>query len=146
MVWNTNILKTKKGKIKLNNKNLTCKNSGIYAGQCIQCDEVYVGQTKTSFHSRWNGHRFKWNQLQLTGLDSKNKGDDQALYAHYRKYHLAEIENGLELAEAYRVIFLENPLLANLDCAESFWIGKIPATINIQKTFLPTIKSTFKKQ
>ena len=81
-----------------------------------------------------------------SGLDSKNKGDDQALYAHYRKYHVAEIENGLELAEAYRVIFLENPLLANLDCAESFWIGKIPATINIQKTFLPTINSTFKKQ
>ena len=144
MVRTSNKLETKKGIIKLNNKNLTCRSFGIYAGQCIICSEVYVGQTKTSFRTRWNGHRFKWNQLQLTGLNDQSRNDDQALYAHYRKYHLANVENGLELSQAFRVIFVEQPLLANLDCAESFWIGKVPATINVQKTFLPPIKSSYR--
>lgn len=142
MVMDTNELITKKRKFILRNDNLNCRSFGIYAGQCKLCKEVYVGQTMNSFNTRWNQHRYKWNQLQVSGLDQLNKSDDQALYAHYKKHHLAETRNNLELSEAFGVIFLEKPSVNNLDVAENFWIGRTSASINIQRTFLPKYKST----
>ena len=145
MVMDTNELIASQRKFILRNNNLNCRSFGIYAGQCVICNEVYVGQTKNSFNVRWNQHRCKWNQLKVSGLDQLNKSDDQALYAHYKKHHLAVTSADLELSQAFKVIFLEKPSLHNLDVAENFWIGAIPATLNIQRTFLPKYKSTIKK-
>ena len=44
------------------------------------------------------------------------------------------------IAEAYDVIFLEPPPMNKLDVAEDFWMAKAGSTINIKRTFLPSIK------
>ena len=36
---------------------LNCKDCGIYAACCKNCDNYYVGQTMTSFSQRWTKHR-----------------------------------------------------------------------------------------
>ena len=61
MIEETNFLKTKNGK-KINiNKNLDCSDYGIYAAKCVQCNELYIEQTVTSFSKRWTQHRKMWN-------------------------------------------------------------------------------------
>ena len=69
-------------------------------------------------------------------------GDEKALILHYMKCHrdLLNENKSFTIAEAYNVIFLEQPPMNKLDVAEDFWIAKAGATINIKRTFLPTIK------
>ena len=65
--------------------------------------------------------------------------DDSALFAHYVKAHNVGL-NTLALSDAYRVTFLDNPMVAFLDVAETFWINKLKAKINIMKTFDSIVK------
>jgi hypothetical protein len=135
------IIDLRQNKIIYINNGLNCKDFGIYAGQCLKCDEIYVGQTKNQFSKRWNSHRLMWRKHRGDKTIDEASSDDQALAVHYKKYHPEVDLQGLELWNAYRVIFLERPSLENLDLAETMWIGRLKAKINITKTFLPTHKS-----
>ena len=142
MVWEEQKFQNSDGKFFKSRHHLNCKDFGIYAGQCVICGEFYVGQTKNTFATRWNSHRSMWNRLLRTGINPTEKlKDDQALFHHYATHHKTKLEKQLNLANAFRVIFLERPFLDNLDIAENFWISKLHAKINIMKTFLPTYKS-----
>ena len=142
MVKETDEIKTKDGKsIKLK-QSLNCSDYGIYAGICKICGEIYVGQTATKFNIRWTGHRTLWNETMRTGKEIKKEErltDEKALSIHYLKYH-KNINSHITLADAFEIVFLEKPAVHRLDVAEDFWISKMNATINIRKTFLPTIK------
>ena len=143
MVWECHKFHNSDGKSFTSKHHLNCKDFGIYAGQCIICKEFYVGQTKNSFATRWNSHRTVWNRLIQIGIKPTDKiKDDHALFRHYQSRHSNILDKKPTLAEAFRVIFLERPILEHLDVAENFWISKLQATINIIKTFLPTFKST----
>ena len=147
MIIKTNELKTKEGRTFKLKQRLTCKDYGIYVAQCKVCNETYVGQTATSFSTRWNGHRSTWKRLKLScNKEKKNKivkdncneketkpiSDEQALFEHYQKNHENEIKKmTMELPNAYNVIFVEKPSKYNLDTAEKFWIAKLKSKINI---------------
>ena len=130
MVEKTNLIKIKHGKsIKLK-KQLTCKNSGVYAAKCSECDEYYVGQTITSFSQRWNSHRFCWKST-----TTSETNDRAALKLHYAHKHP---KSKKDFKNAYSVVFVDTAANhADLDFLESRWIGCLQANININKTILP---------
>ena len=66
-------------------------------------------------------------------------GDEAALYLHYVKCH-PDATNNLALSGAYRVFFLENPLMEFLDVSETFWVSKLRAKINKIRTFDSIVK------
>ena len=142
MVRSENKFQTTSGKWIVLKQVLNCKDSGIYAGQCRICHELYIGQTMTSFNTRWNQHRDAWKKGKC-GTVKKKEGlsDDQALYSHFSKYH-PEALKGCKFSDAYSVIFIENPNKERLDIAESYWIQKTNAQINIMKTILPKVRIT----
>jgi hypothetical protein len=112
--------------------NLTCSDWGIYVATCRVCDHQYVGQTCTSFSTRWNGHRAMWKK----GTVEKN--DKAALRTHFYKKH--PLSGDFTLPQAYSVTFVDKPCKKNmLDILESQWIQKFKAKININRTVLPTI-------
>ena len=82
-----------------------------------------------------------WRKHRNSNTIDDASNDDQALVTHYKKYHQEINLQGLDLWQAYRVIFVQKPSVENLDLAESMWIGKINAKINISKTFLPIHKT-----
>ena len=91
MVWETKQVERSDG-IKINVKHhLNCKDSGVYAAQCLTCRELYVGQTINRFNTRWNGHRNVWKEMTMTNQNSfqdaedNNLNDKKALAAHYLK-------------------------------------------------------------
>ena len=142
MVSDAEEIQSEHGKIIKINRMLNCKNFGIYAGQCRLCDAIYVGQTKNEFRVRWNNHRATWRHLarsKMTTSKNDDLNDEKALFAHYAKHHPAEIQKR-DFAEMFWVHFLESPNFHQLDVAESFWISKLKASINVNKTFLPKIK------
>ena len=141
MVWETKKIKTKEGKHLALKHSLKCTDYGIYGAKCRKCGDFYVGQTVNKFSVRWNGHRQAWENMinKKVKLDPNNLKDEQALYLHYRRKH-QEVENGLKLWDAYKVVFLESPPKQDLDIAESYWIGKLDAGINLAKTCLPKIR------
>ena len=130
MVKKTSLIKLKNKKTIKLKKNLNCKNFGIYAAKCSECEEFYVGQTITSFSQRWCSHRHIWKS---TITDEVN--DRAALKLHYAKKHKTSKKN---LKEAFSVIFVGTTNnYSDLDFLESKWINKLEATININKTILP---------
>ena len=132
MVISTNTIKTPNNQIIRLKTSLTCKDWGIYVATCLICKHQYVGQTSTSFSSRWNGHRSTWNR---GVLDSTDKA---ALRVHYNKYH--QLTDDLALSGAYSVTFVAKPdNKTMLDLFESQWIQKLKATININRTILPKV-------
>ena len=143
MVMEKDKITTKFGeKIKLKNK-LSCKNYGIYGAQCKICKELYIGQTKNKFSTRWNTHRKKWNDLinsRSYNMDNNNKNrDEAALVHHYKKYHQKEVKK-LKIWDAFGVFFIEQPQYHSLNIRESFWISELCAKINIAKTIIPKFK------
>ena len=129
MVLITNTITSKTGKKYTLQKYLTCSDFGIYVATCNLCAEQYVGQTITTFAKRWTAHRKMWND---GGIDD---GDRTALLTHYRKAH-ADIN--ISLPEAFSVTFVDSPHNPNdIDLAESNWINRLQATININQTILP---------
>ena len=93
--------------IKLKNR-LNCKNYGIYGAECKLCNELYIGQTKNRFSTRWNSHRSKWKilcKLKLIDKQENNRNSDEAaLWCHYRKFHKNIILENLDLADAFGVL------------------------------------------
>ena len=129
MVNTTRTIKAKSGKTYTLRKSLTCADAGIYVAACRTCGEHYVGQTITSFSTRWNTHRKLWNE------GATNDGDRTALLTHYNTVHGG---SGAQLAEAFSVTFVEKALNpTGVDSSESNWINRLEATININKTALP---------
>ena len=134
MVIKKDKILTKFGNIvKLKNR-LNCKNYGIYGAECKLCNELYIGQTKNRFSTRWNSHRSKWKnlcKLKLIDKQENNRNSDEAaLWCHYRKFHKNIILENLDLADAFGVFFIEEPKLHVLDSRENFWISKLMASIN----------------
>ena len=139
MVLDQNEFRTKKGELVKLKQRLNCKDYGIYAGQCVVCKHLYVGQTVTSFNIRWNKHRDAWRKGIKGSVIKNSANDEQALYTHYSKFHQNKLKN-LKFWDAYQVIFIEKPSPENIDVAESYWINKLNAKINIIKSFLPRTK------
>lgn len=141
MVKEIKCLRTMAGKTFLLKQTLDCSNYGIYAAMCLQCNELYIGQTVNSFSKRWTQHRKIWNN-NATNQNQTNQSnkDENALFKHYLQYHTTLTKTNLQLHEAFTIIFLEQPKKADLDTTESFWIGTTNAKINIAKTCLPKIK------
>ena len=128
---------------------IDCRDGGIYVAKCRVCEEVYVGQTSNRFSCRWNGHRAVWKEMVAKGKigykHSVEYNDGCALFLHYAKSHEEALwkgknTSGMEISEAYEVIFVEKVTGRRLDTAESFWITKVNAKININKTYLPRVK------
>ena len=116
---------------------------------CKICKHLYIGQPSTRFSSRWNGHRATRKKMmeRRSGKEEKiEQNDGCALFLHYLKRNREEIQkggnssNGLELSDAFEVIFVERVSGTSLNTAESFWLTNLKGTININKTFLPKIK------
>ena len=146
MVLETKKIKTKSGRKISLKQNLNCRHYGIYAAKCKQCGDLYVGQTINKFSQRWNGHRKIWKELlaKQNETEKRNKKieiqkDEQSLYVHYSQKHHDKVKD-LQLHQAYDVIFIESPSKEKLDLAESYWIGKLEAGINISRTCLPKIR------
>ena len=141
MVLDTDSIKTKYGKSLKIKQSLSCKNYGIYAGKCKICNELYIGQTATKFCIIWTGHQSVWKETIRSGGEIE-QGDEKALILHYMKCHkdMLNTKGNFTIAEAYDVIFLEEPPMNKLDVAEDFWMAKTGSTINIKRTFLPRVK------
>ena len=143
MVEETDKIKGKGKQIVKLRQDLDCKDYGIYAAKCVMCEKLYVGQTVTSFNKRWNQHRKLWKETRekrtkMENIEEDTKSDENALHNHYFINHQEYIKK--ELSECFKIIFLEKPRKEQLDVCEDFWIGKLGASINVNKTFLPTIK------
>ena len=130
MIKKTNYIKLKTGKIIKLKNNLNCKNFGIYAAQCNECGEYYVGQTITSFSKRWSSHRHNWKNMVTNEIN-----DRAALKLHYTKKH--PTSNKVS-KKSFSITFIDTTKNhSELDFLESKWINKLQATININKTILP---------
>lgn len=139
MVAPTNTIRTPKGQEFKLRQNLCCKDNGIYVATCSICSHQYVGQTKNKFSTRWNSHRHFWNKhISIKKLDTSK--DDSALLSHFNKNHSNYISEKPSLSNCFKVTFVEKPSTDRLDTAESFWISKLEASINLQNTFMPKIK------
>ena len=119
-------------------RQLNCRNHGIYASFCMHCPAVYVGQTTTPFKDRWSNHRTIWNDKQ-THMDENN--DKAALLKHYSKCHGDKIN--CDLTSAWKVAFLEEPDGKLMDAKEAHWRDRLECKnnfINIQSMVLPRVK------
>ena len=125
-------IKTKQEKQIFLKQNLTCSNFGIYATQCKICKNIYVGQTKNAFFTRWFGHHRIWNSKII-----EKHSDKAALLIHYHTEHNNVINSHPVISSCFDVIFLEEPKdFSKLDFLESDWINRLYAQINITKTVL----------
>ena len=132
MVNSTKEISTTKGKSFHLSKALTCADWGIYAATCTICNQIYVGQTSNPFSNRWSQHRSVWKG------GSTDKGDSAALRLHYHQRHNGEKHRAI--TSAFTVTFIHQPeKMQHLDYAESVWINRLEANININKTILPRI-------
>ena len=123
------IHKNKSIKIK---PNLNCKSYGIYAAICIRCGENYVGQTKNNFSIRWNQHRHNWKKFK-SNFSTGDISDESALFRHYYLKHSDGLID-LGIDGAYKVAFIDQPNVHDLDYKEQFWIDKLNSKINLAKT------------
>ena len=148
MVKETTEVQRMDGKVIKLKQNLNCRDYGVYAAQCMCCGDFYVGQTITSFHERWNGHRKTWKENfkkktreASRSKNTSNQSDENALFHHYQKKHPNKItaENN-QLASWYNVAFIEKPSKVKLDAAEGFWVSKLNAGVNIARTIIPKFK------
>ena len=69
---------------------LNCKDYGIYAACCKNCDNYYVGQTMTSF---WNKFHYSENN------------DNSALLRHYDKHHKEIYTGKPDIAQFFFYIY-----------------------------------------
>lgn len=140
MVDTTTSFKNKNKKFRINSK-LNCKSSGIYVAICTQpgCEESYVGQTSTSFSTRFSGHRNKW----VKAPPSQHNRDDTALLDHYREHHLSKYQgwkNDVQMGfdKAFKLIFVDK-VGQNLAQQEDLWKMKLQSSINRCNIITPTI-------
>ena len=119
MAMFTTVITTDNETIKLK-QNLTFRNYGIYAAECIICNAKYIGQTRTKFSTRWRAHRTNWNQQ-----NSKFDNDQSALLKHYLNYHLSDLNGNDMFSLSFQAIFLQQPEAAILDFYEDFWSHRI---------------------
>ena len=110
---------------------ITCQDFGIYVVTCRLCNHQYVGQTITTFSTRWAQHRTNWNNK-----NNNNNNDDRAsLRLHYKSKHKDMLNS--DINSNFSIQFIEipdNP--AHLDFLESRWIARLDAKININSTVL----------
>lgn len=130
MVSTTHQISLKNGKQIHLAQDLTCKNYGIYIATCLECRELYVGQTLNQFSKRWTAHRFDW----------KNTEDRSALVQHFQTRHPKIMQRKPELESCFTVAFVEEPPVHMLDVAENKWLIRTSASINNHKMILPTVR------
>ena len=94
--------------------------------------ELYVGQTKNSFNTRWNAHSINWEIIQRQ-FNLNDTSEESVLFKHYFVNHRNNLEN-LGIEKAYNVIFIREPGFKSLDYEKSLWIKKLEAKINISRT------------
>ena len=111
---------------------LNCKDYGIYAACCKNCDNYYVGQTMTSFSQRWTKHRVLWNKFHYS-----ENNDNSALLIHYDKHHKEIFTGKPDIAQCFFVIFIVKPAFENLNFYEAKWYRILNAKINNNKMILP---------
>jgi len=145
MVMNTNTVTDKKGKkwdLKLE-KDLCCRDNGIYHVKCKNCSEVYIGQTCTSFRERFNGHRSVWRNALANNAEQKNE-EHMSLFDHYAEKHqgiLKNLKNKVNggFDEAFEITFVDRvggrfTLLEK----EDFWTKRVGAKMNKNMIITPT--------
>ena len=139
MLWETTSIRdaSNSRNIKLR-QNLTCRNFGIYAAYCQFCTDIYVGQSCREFKDRWNGHRHCWNSKQATF--SEEKGDQAALLKHVHAKHPEVDLAKTDLADAWRVVFVEEPRAEDLDVRETHWRDLLKAKVNIRAMSWSTVR------
>ena len=139
MVWETTSIRdaSQSKNIKLRQK-LNCRNFGIYAAYCQFCTDIYVGQSCKEFKDRWNGHRHCWNSKQATF--SEEKGDQAALLKHVHMKHPEVDLAKTDLADAWRVVFVEEPRAEDLDVRETHWRDLLKAKVNIRAMTWSTVR------
>ena len=131
MVLKTQDIQLKNGKKITIKDAVTCKDKGIYAAKCTQCQAYYVGQTITSFSTRWNTHRLNWRKMiknkEKTEINMENESErwkeHNALYLHYATNHKEKLLTTTLLSDAYKLIFVERHRPKHLDRRENNWIG-----------------------
>ena len=72
--------------------------------------------------------------------ESERWKENNALYLHYARNHKEQLLTTVLLSDAYKLIFIERPHPRQLDTRENYWIGKLDATINVAKTYMPKYK------
>ena len=113
-------------------QSISCKNFGIYVVECRICRQQYVGQTITSFSTRWAQHRSIWN----AGANANDNNDKASLTLHFKNHHNNN-KLGPDINDNYLIKFIQIPNTpANLDFLESRWIARLDAKININATVL----------
>ncbi|CAK8679939.1 unnamed protein product [Clavelina lepadiformis] len=108
-------------------RDLKCSNYGIYIAVCKKCPNnkaAYVGQTGTTFTSRWtDGHMQAWNSVK-----------EEAIKTHYKEKHQEIYKKNPVIAACYSVYFVEKPIHQNLSDRETYYMNKLkPYLINIQQ-------------
>ena len=138
-------------RIRVNGKNinitpkckLDCNSRGIYTAICTQpnCNANYVGQTSTTFRTRFNGHRSKW----VKKAASQANRNDTALLDHYREFHPNVHQNwcdkGAVLSgfdQAFRIVIIDK-IGPNLLEQEDFWQKRLRSKINRCNIITPAI-------
>ena len=137
MVEPTSFITTNTGKVFKLKQSLTCKNYGIYAAQCNICKEIYVGQTKNRFSTRWTTHRCIWKNY----TNPQNLEEKAALLSHYTDKHSIILHNKPNIESCFKVIFLHEPKnIKLLDFYESKWMQKLNSKINLNNSILPNFR------
>ena len=63
----------------------------------------------------------------------KDISDESALFKHYYSKHNDTLIN-LDIDRAYKVAFMDQPKVQDLDDKEQFWIDKLNSKINLTET------------
>ena len=113
---------------------LNCKDCGIYAACCKNCNTYYVGRTMTSFSQRWNKHRVLWNKFHYS-----ENNDISALLRHYDKHHKEIFTGRPDVTQCFFLIIIVKPEFENLNFYEAKWLHILNAKININKMILSPI-------
>ena len=120
---------TPNGEHRLTQK-LNCKDYGIYAACCKNCNNYYVSQTMTTFLQRRTKHGVLWNKF----CYSENN-DNLALLRHYDKHHKEIFTVKPNIAQCLFVIFIIKPEFDNLNFMKPNGCAYLMLVIRIVKLF-----------
>ena len=108
---------------------LNCKDYGIYAACCKNCDNYQDDQTMTSVSQLWTKHRVLWNKF------CYSENNNSALLRHHKEIFTGK----LDIAQCFFVIFIVKPEFENLNFYEAKWFCILNAKININKMISPRV-------
>ena len=77
-------------------------------------------------------HKANWKKIQ-SNFSVKDICDDSALFKNYYLKHNDNLIN-LDIDRAYKVAFMNQTKVQDLDYKEQFWIDNLKSKINLVKT------------